>query len=92
MRRELANSLLKAKIKIKQIGGLTKSLSKYGRVWTWIAYLLKLILNMNMKISILFLASKSYQNINLDQINNRDINLMIIFLIFYQNFNFLGPM
>ena len=38
MRRELANSPLKAKIQIKQIGGFTKSLSEYGRVWTWIAY------------------------------------------------------
>ena len=50
MRRELANSLLKAKIKIKQIGGFTKSLSKYGRVWTWIAYFLKLIPNINLQI------------------------------------------
>ena len=37
MRRELENSILKAKIQIKQIGGFTKSLSEYGRVWTWIA-------------------------------------------------------
>ena len=37
-----------------------------------------------------FLASKSYQNINFDQIKNRDINLMIIYLIFYQNCNFLA--
>ena len=49
MRRELANSPLKAKIQIKQIGGVTKSLSEYGRVWTWIAYFLKLIPNMNLK-------------------------------------------
>ena len=34
-----------------------------------------------------FLAWKSYQNINFDQIKNRDINLMIIYLIFYPNFN-----
>ena len=33
MRRELENSILKAKIQIKQIGGFTKSLSEYGRVW-----------------------------------------------------------
>ena len=33
MRRELANLILKAKIQIKQIGGFTKSLSEYGRVW-----------------------------------------------------------
>ena len=123
MRRELANSSLKAEIQIKQIGGFTKSLSEYGRVWTWIAYFLKLIPNMNLKISISkilenfiffplthtvhlhawrgsnkwddheippFLASKSYQNINFDQIKNRDINLMIIYLIFYQNCNFLA--
>ena len=38
MRRELVNSRLKAKIQIKQIGAFTKSLSEYGRVWTWIAY------------------------------------------------------
>ena len=37
-----------------------------------------------------FLASKSYQNINFDQIKNRDINLMIIHLIFSQNCNFLA--
>ena len=37
-----------------------------------------------------FLAWKSYQNINFDQIKNRDINLMIIYLIFYQNCNFLA--
>ena len=37
-----------------------------------------------------FLASKSYQNIDFDQIKNRDINLMIIYLIFYQNCNFLA--
>ena len=37
MRRELENSILKAKIQIKQIGGFTKSLSEYGRVWAWIA-------------------------------------------------------
>ena len=128
MRRELANSSLKAKIQIEQIGGFTKSLSEYGRVWTWIAYFLKLILNMNLKISISkifenlifppqptpcicmrgeaasskgddhkiapFLASKSYQNINFDQIKNRDINLMIIYLIFYKKKNviFLRPM
>ena len=36
-----------------------------------------------------FLASKSYQNINFDQIKNRDINLVIIYLIFCQNCNFL---
>ena len=58
MRRELANSRLKAKIQIKQIGGFTKSLSEYGRVWTWIAYILKLIPNMNLKISI----SKIFEN------------------------------
>ena len=52
MRRELANSRLKAKIQIKQIGGFTKSLSEYGCVWAWIAYILKLIPNMNLKISI----------------------------------------
>ena len=33
MRRELENSILKAKIQIKQIGGFTKSLSECGRVW-----------------------------------------------------------
>ena len=59
MRRELANSSLKAKIQIEQIGGFTKSLSEYGRVWTWIAYFLKLILNMNLKISI----SKFFENL-----------------------------
>ena len=37
-----------------------------------------------------FLASKRYQNINFDQIKSRDINLMIIYLIFYQNCNFLA--
>ena len=58
MRRELANSRLKAKIQIKQIGGFTKSLSEYGRVWAWIAYFLKLIPNMNLKISI----SKIFEN------------------------------
>ena len=52
MRLELANSSLKTKIQNEQIGGFTKSLSEYGRVWTWIAYFLKLILNMNLKISI----------------------------------------
>ena len=52
MRRELVNSRLKAKIQIKQIGAFTKSLSEYGRVWTWIAYFLELIPNMNLKISI----------------------------------------
>ena len=121
MRRQLADSSLKAKIHIEQIGGRAKSLSEYGRVWTWIAYFLKQIPNMSLKISISqifenfiffslthtvhlhpwrgsskgddheispFLASKSYQNINFDQIKNRDINLMIICLIFYQNCNF----
>ena len=39
---------------------------------------------------LLFLASKSYQNINVDQIKNKDINLMIIYLIFFQNCNFLA--
>ena len=101
MRRELANSSLKAKIEIEHIGGFTKSLSEYGRVWTWIAYFLKLIPNTNLKNIDLnffwkfdffpinphrpfacvvrqqqrrqswnspFLASKSYQNINFDQI------------------------
>ena len=58
MCRELANPLLKAKIKIKQIGGFTKSLSEYGRVWTWIDYFLKLIPNKNLKISI----SKIFEN------------------------------
>ena len=58
MRRELANSSLKAKIQIKQIGGFSKSLSEYGRVWAWIAYFLKLIPNMNLKISI----SKIFKN------------------------------
>ena len=58
MRRELANSRLKAKIQINQIGGFTKSLSEYGRVWAWIAYFLKLIPNMNLKISI----SKIFEN------------------------------
>ena len=62
MRRELANSRLKAKIQIKQIGGFTKSLSEYGRVWAWIAYFLKLIPNMNLKISI----SKIFENLILD--------------------------
>ena len=124
MRRELENSILKAKIQIKQIGGFTKSLSEYGRVWAWIAQFLKLIPNMKLKISnskifenfiffppyltpcicmerqhcqrgedheiSSFLASKSYQNINFDQIKNRDINLMIIHLIFCQNCNFLA--
>ena len=33
-----------------------------------------------------FLASKTYQNINFDQLKNRDINLMIIYLIQYCNF------
>ena len=37
-----------------------------------------------------FWPQKSYQNINFDQIKNRDINLMIIYLIFYQNCNFLA--
>ena len=41
MHREMVNWLLKAKIKIKQIGGFTKSLSEYGCVWTWIAYFLE---------------------------------------------------
>ena len=31
---ELANLSLKVRIQIKQIGGFTKSLSEYGRVWT----------------------------------------------------------
>ena len=52
MRRELANSLLKTKFKITQIGGFTESLSEYGRVLTGIAYFLKPIPNMNLKISI----------------------------------------
>ena len=123
MRREMANWLLQAKIKIKQIGGFTNSLSEYGHVWTWIAYFLKLIPNMNLKISISkilehfilflnphrafacmrwrdsrgddheissYLHSRRYQNINLDQIKNRNINLMIISLIFYQNCNCLA--
>ena len=42
-------------------------------IWTW-------------KYRFYFLASKSYQNIDLD---NRDINLVIIYLSFYPNFNFL---
>ena len=58
MRRELANSSLKAKIQNEQIGGFTKALSEYGRVWTWIAYFLKRIPNMNLKISI----SKFFEN------------------------------
>ena len=33
MRGDLANSILKAKIEIKQIGGFQKSFSKHGRVW-----------------------------------------------------------
>ena len=37
-----------------------------------------------------FLHSKSYHNINFDQIKNRDINLMITYLIFNQNSNFLA--
>ena len=37
-----------------------------------------------------YLHSKRYQNINLDQIKNRDINLMISYLIFYQNCKFLA--
>ena len=65
MRRELANSPLKAKIQIKQIGGVTKSLSEYGRVWTWIAYFLKLIPNMNLKISI----SRIFENVNFFLLN-----------------------
>ena len=65
MRRELANSPLKAKIQMKQIGGFTKSLSEYGRVWTWIAYFLKLIPNMNMKISI----SRIFENVNFFLLN-----------------------
>ena len=32
MRRELENSILKAKIQIKQIGGFMKSFSEYCRV------------------------------------------------------------
>ena len=36
-----------------------------------------------------FLASKSYQNIKFHQIKDRDINLVIIYLIFYHNWNFL---
>ena len=31
--RELANSILKAKVEIKQIGGFAKSFSEHGRVW-----------------------------------------------------------
>ena len=52
MCREPANSSLKAKIVIKQIGGFTKSLYKYGHFCTWIVFFLKLISNMNLKISI----------------------------------------
>ena len=37
MHRELANSHLKAKIQIEQIGGFPKTLYEYGRVWAWIA-------------------------------------------------------
>ena len=37
-----------------------------------------------------YLHSKRYQNINLDQIKNRDINMMITYLIFNQNCNFLA--
>ena len=37
-----------------------------------------------------FLASKSYQNINFDQIKNGDINLIFIYLIFYQTCHFLA--
>ena len=50
MRRDLANSILKAKIEIKQIGGFKKSFSEHGRVWAWIASFLKLTPNMNSKI------------------------------------------
>ena len=50
MHHELANLFLKAKIKIKQIGGFTKFLYQYGRVWTWIVYFLKLIPNINLQI------------------------------------------
>ena len=65
MRRKLANSSLKSKIQIEQIGGLTKSLSEYGHVWTWIAYFLKLIPNMNLKISI----SKIFQKFDFFPLN-----------------------
>ena len=58
MRRELENSIFKAEIKMKQIGGFAKTLSEYGCVWTWIVYLLKLIPNMNLKI----LISKIFEN------------------------------
>ena len=37
-----------------------------------------------------FCAPKGYQNINFDRTKNRDINLMIIYLIFYQNCNFFA--
>ena len=52
MRRDLANLILKAKIEIKQIGGFQKSFSEHGRVWAWNVCFLKLISNMNSKISI----------------------------------------
>ena len=38
----------------------------------------------------LFLASKSYKNMNFDQIKSLDINLMMIDLTFHQNCNFLA--
>ena len=34
-------------IEIEQIGPFKKSLSKDGRIWTWIVYILKLIPNMS---------------------------------------------
>ena len=38
----------------------------------------------------IILHSKGYQNINFDQMKNRDINMMITYLIFNQNCNFLA--
>ena len=120
IRRELADPLLKAKIKIKQIGGFTKSLSEipnmivfglellifwsWFRIWTWKYRFPKFLTNLffslypyrtfaymrwrgsrgddHDEISSL-LASKIYQKINFDEIKNRDINLMNIYLIFF---------
>ena len=127
MRRELANSLLKAKIKIKQLVDLRniylnmvvfalELLIFWSWFWIWIwkyrfPKFLKILFfppnphrafacmrGRSSRVSdpeiLSFLASKSYQNIDLDRrpIKNRDINLMVMYLIFYQNSNFLGPM
>ena len=85
MRRELGNWLLKAEIKIKQIGGFTKSLSLFISISKIVGNFIFFPLNphrafacMGLRGSRLddhkissFLASKIYQNINFDQVKKQ---------------------